>query len=76
VLATAREAGGELLAGCDVFDVYAGAAIGEGRRSLGIRLTFQSPERTLSDEEVLPVRARIVEALVARTGATLRGGEA
>ncbi len=46
--------------------------LGAGRRSLALRLTFQAPDRTLSDDEVRPVRERIVQALVERFGAELR----
>jgi phenylalanyl-tRNA synthetase beta chain len=67
-----RAAGGELVRDVRVFDEYRGEQIGAGRRSLAFRVAFGSPERTLSDEEVAPVRAAIVEALAARFGAVLR----
>jgi phenylalanyl-tRNA synthetase beta chain len=64
VLAAARGAGGELLSDVQVFDVYRDAgALGPGRRSLALRLTFQAQDRTLSDEEVRPFREAIVERL-------------
>ena len=57
-----------------MFDVYRDEqALGAGRRSLALRLTFQADDRTLTDDEVLPVRAAIVEALATRFGAVLRG---
>jgi phenylalanyl-tRNA synthetase beta chain len=68
----ARSAGGALLRDVGVFDVYRGPALGEGRRSLAIRLTFQAEDRTLTDEEVRPIREKIVEQLAERFGATLR----
>ena len=55
-----------------VFDVYTGGQVGEGRRSLALALRFQSPERTLTDEDVAPVRERIVASL-AELGGELRG---
>ena len=67
-----REAGGELLREARVFDEYRGEQIGAGKRSLAFRLAFGSHERTLSDEEVAPVRAAIVEALGERFDAVLR----
>ena len=74
VVAAARAAGGELLRDVSVFDVYRDEqALGAGRRSLALRLTFQADDRTLTDDEVLPLRAAIVEALTARFGAVLRG---
>ena len=71
-LAAVRAAGGELLDDAHVFDVYSGPQIGEGRRSLALALSFRSAERTLSDAQVAPLRARIVEALE-RLGGELRG---
>ncbi len=69
----AREAAGDLLREARVFDVYRGEQVGPGRRSVAIHLTFQSPERTLTEEEASEARARIVAALADRFGAELRG---
>jgi len=55
-----------------VFDVYHGEQAGEGRKSVAFRVAFQSPERTLSDEEAAVLRERIVEVLGERFGAVLR----
>ena len=73
VIAIVRETGGELLTDARVFDVYRGAQVGEGRKSLAIALTFQAPDRTLTDDDVAPVRERIVAALAERVGGELRG---
>ncbi|MDP9385744.1 MAG: phenylalanine--tRNA ligase subunit beta, partial [Actinomycetota bacterium] len=73
VLATVREAGGALLAHAEVFDVYRGAQVGEGRASLALRLEFRAPDRTLTDEEVAARREKIVAALRDRVGGELRG---
>jgi len=72
VLEAIREAAGELLRELEVFDEYRGEQIGEGKRSLAFRLAFGSPEGTLTDEDVAPVRASIVDALATRFGAVLR----
>ena len=66
------DAGGELLHGVTVFDVYEGAQVPEGKRSLALRLDFRAPDRTLTDAEVAAVRATIVDAL-SSIGASLRG---
>jgi len=71
-LDAAREAGGGMLEQAEIFDVYSGAHVGEGRRSLALALTFASLERTLTDADVAPVRERIVAALE-RLGGELRG---
>jgi len=72
VLASVRAAGGQTLAQAEIFDVYSGEQVGEGRRSLALALSFRSPERTLTDEDVAPVRELIVAAL-AKLGGELRG---
>ena len=72
VLAAIREAAGGLLRELEVFDEYRGEQIGEGKRSLAFRLAFGSLEGTLTDEDVAPVRASIVDALATRFDAVLR----
>jgi len=67
-----RAAGGDLLESVRLFDVYRGAGIPEGSRSLAYRLRFCSPEHTLTDEEVGVLRARCIEAVGREFGATLR----
>jgi phenylalanyl-tRNA synthetase beta chain len=73
VVGAVRSAGGKLLQGVRVFDVYRGEQVGEGRKSLALALTFQAPDRTLSDEDVAPARAKVVKALAAQVGGELRG---
>ena len=68
----ARDAAGPELREARVFDVYRGDQVGEGRKSVAIRLAFQSAERTLSDDDATELRARIVTALGERFGAELR----
>jgi phenylalanyl-tRNA synthetase beta chain len=72
VLEAVRDAAGELLDEVSVFDVYGGPQVGEGRRSLALSLAFLAPDRTLTDEDVTPVRERIVAAL-GGLGGELRG---
>jgi phenylalanyl-tRNA synthetase beta chain len=74
LVAAALAAAGPELRGASVFDVYRGEQVGEGRKSIALRLTFQSPERTLTDEEAADLRGRIVEALRERFGAEPRVG--
>jgi len=70
--ARGRDAGGQQLESAEVFDVYSGEQVGEGRRSLALALTFRSLEGTLTDEDVAPARERIVTALQG-IGGELRG---
>ncbi len=55
--------GGELLRSAEVFDLYEGEQLGEGRKSLALRLEFRAEDRTLTDEEVAAKRESIAVAL-------------
>ena len=68
----AREAAGSELRELEVFDVYRGDQVGEGKKSIAFRVAFQSPERTLSDEDAAALREQIVGELGRRFGAELR----
>lgn len=72
VLDVVRAAGGALLDDVRVFDVYSGPQVGEGRRSLALSLSFRASDRTLTDQDVAPLREKVVAAL-ARIGGELRG---
>ncbi len=61
-----------LLQDVRIFDVYSGPQIGEGRRSLALSLSFRAAARTLSEQDVAPVLAKIVAQLEA-LGGQLRG---
>ena len=58
-----RAGAGDLLADLRVFDLYHGEQVGEGNKSLALRLEFRSPDRTLTDEEVAERRAAIEKEL-------------
>ena len=53
-----------------VFDVY---PLPDGRRSIGFRLTFQAEDRTLTDDEVNAIHARVARRVCDALGLTLRG---
>lgn len=72
VLDIAREAGGDLLRGAEVFDHYAGDQVPAGKVSLAVRLTIAEPGRTLTDQEIDGVTARAMAALGDQVGAELR----
>jgi len=73
--ATVRKAvltgGGELLRAARIFDLFAGEQLGEGRKSLALRLEFRAPDRTLTDDEVAELRGSIAAELE-KIGGTLR----
>jgi phenylalanyl-tRNA synthetase beta chain len=72
VRGTIRAAAPQTLASIVEFDRYQGKGIPEGRVSLSLRLTFQDPERTLTDDEAQAATERIVNALRERHGAERR----
>jgi phenylalanyl-tRNA synthetase beta chain len=65
------EGGGELLRSARIFDLYRGEQVGEGHKSLALRLEFRAADRTLTDEEVAERREQIKQALE-RLGGSLR----
>jgi len=67
-----NQAGGSLLKKIELYDYFEGKKIQEGKKSLTYALTFQSNDRTLSDEEVNPVFEKIVKNLSNHLGAVLR----
>ena len=55
-----------------VFDVYRGEPIPPGKKSVAFSVAFQSPERTLTEDDATRLRGAIVAALGERFGAELR----
>ena len=73
LLRAARNADKALITGVDIFDLFEGAGVGEGKKSVAIRVTLQPTDRTLTDEDIDKVGASIVAAVGKATGGTLRG---
>jgi phenylalanyl-tRNA synthetase beta chain len=71
--ATLRRVAGDLCESVDLFDVYRGAGVNEGSRSLAYRLRFCALDRTLTDAEVAELRTQCIDAVESRHQATLRG---
>ncbi len=67
-----RSAGGSMLVDVRLFDLYRGDQIGAGKKSLAYALTYQAPDRTLTDEEAAKVRTRIITHLEKKLKAKLR----
>jgi phenylalanyl-tRNA synthetase beta chain len=67
-----RRTGGFLLSDVTLFDVYEGERIPAGKKSLAYHLTFQAPNRTLTDKDVSRQRQRILRAAEKEVGAKLR----
>jgi phenylalanyl-tRNA synthetase beta chain len=61
-----------LIAGADIFDVYEGAGVPAGKKSIGVAVTLQPREKTLTDAEIEALAQKIVAEAAKKTGAALR----
>jgi phenylalanyl-tRNA synthetase beta chain len=69
---TIQAAGAAHLSSIAFFDRYKGKGVPDGSVSLSLRLTFQAPDRTLTDQEVQHSFEQILAALVREHGAVQR----
>lgn len=67
-----RGAAAATVRGIELFDVFQGKGLPEGKKSLAFRVVMQDTQRTLADEEVDAAIARLIEAAGKESGATLR----
>ncbi|WP_234186893.1 phenylalanine--tRNA ligase subunit beta [Shinella sp. NM-101] len=72
IVRAASGADRKLIAAVNVFDVFEGASVGEGRKSIAIEVVFQPTDKTLTDEDFEALTAKIVGNVVKTTGGTLR----
>ncbi|PWB61659.1 MAG: phenylalanine--tRNA ligase subunit beta [Bradyrhizobiaceae bacterium] len=73
IVRAAQNADKKLISGVTVFDVYEGKGIEPGKKSIAIAVTLQPRDKTMTDEEIDAVAARVVAEVTKRTGGTLRG---
>ena len=67
-----RRAGGERLIDCTVFDVYTGAHIVEGKKSVAFSLTMRAEDQTLTDEHAEEIVRGVLTALKEKHSAEIR----
>ncbi|MEH6947770.1 phenylalanine--tRNA ligase subunit beta [Bacillus sp. JJ634] len=67
------EAGGALLKEVQVFDLYEGDKMEEGKKSIAYSLKYFDPERTLTDEDITKAHDKVLAAVKDQAGAELRG---
>jgi phenylalanyl-tRNA synthetase beta chain len=72
IIRAAQSADRKLISKITVFDVYQGAGIEPGKKSIAISVTLQPREKTMTDQEIEAVAVKIVAEVSKRTGATLR----
>lgn len=65
-------AGKPLLESLHLFDLYTGKGVPEGKKSMAYSMVFRAPDRTLTDEEALDAREKIVSELSKKLGAEIR----
>jgi phenylalanyl-tRNA synthetase beta chain len=72
ILKAARGADKNLIRDVNVFDVFEGSHVGEGKKSIAIEVTLQPKDKTLTDEDIEKVSAAIVAAVTKTSGGVLR----
>ena len=72
VVRAAMAADKTLIAGVSVFDVFEGKSLGAGKKSLALEVTLQPRDKTLTDEEIEAVAARIIADVKKATGGEIR----
>jgi phenylalanyl-tRNA synthetase beta chain len=73
VIRSARTADKQLITDVTLFDVYQGEKVGEGKKSLAIKVTLHPQEKTLTDAQIDAVAKAVVDKVGKDTGGVLRG---
>jgi len=73
LIQTIKETSPNLLQKVEVFDVYEGKGVEEGKKSVALSLSYLNKDKTLTDEELQPTHQKVLAALAERHGAVLRG---
>ncbi len=72
LIKAAKSANKSLITGVNIFDVFEGKHIGEGKKSIAIEVSIQPKDKTMTDEEIEAVCASVITAVVKATGGELR----
>jgi phenylalanyl-tRNA synthetase beta chain len=72
VVKAALSADKKLISGVNVFDLFASESLGAGKKSLALEVTLQPTEKTLTDEEIDAVAAKVIAAVGKATGGAIR----
>ena len=72
IIKAATSADRKLITGVNVFDIFEGASVGEGRKSVAIEVLIQPSDKTLTDEDFDALTKKIVGNVEKSTGGTLR----
>jgi phenylalanyl-tRNA synthetase beta chain len=72
ILKAAKSADKNLITDAYIFDIYTGKGIDRGKKSVAFAVTLQPREKSLTDAELEDVSKKIIGAVIAKTGGTLR----
>ncbi len=73
IIRAAKGADKDLITDVDVFDVYQGKGVDEGKKSVAINVIMQPKEQTMTDSEIDGLSQKIIAAVTSKTGGVLRG---
>jgi phenylalanyl-tRNA synthetase beta chain len=73
ILKAAQGADKKLITATNVFDIFEGPSVGEGKKSIAIEVTIQPQDKTLAEDELEALARRVVEGVNKATGGVLRG---
>ena len=73
LIQTIKNVAPKLLQAVEVFDIYEGKGVEDGKKSIAISLAYLNREKTLTDEELQPVHQKVLDALTQEHQAVLRG---
>ena len=63
----------KLIVDVNVFDLFAGASLGAGKKSVAVEVDIQPTDRTLTDADLEALAAKVIANVAAKTGGVLRG---
>ena len=69
---TITDSAGKILESVELFDIYRGKQVAEGKKSAAFALVYRAKDRTLTDEDVVKVHDKVLKSLQEKLGATLR----
>jgi phenylalanyl-tRNA synthetase beta chain len=73
LIRAAGNADKNLITSVEVFDIYVGKGVEEGKKSVALSVTLQPRDETLTDKDIERISRQIVDTVSDKTGAVLRG---
>jgi phenylalanyl-tRNA synthetase beta chain len=73
IVFSVQKGGGNLVQNIRIFDIYQGKGVPEGHKSVAVTVQFQPSEKTLNDKEIEALCKAVIDSVISKTGASLRG---